>query len=102
MKRMLSLVLALALLFILTACTTGSSSTAGNTASEEDISYIGGGKGIFQSQTLDLPGNPSVSHIAHAGDSLILGVKSHKGDRLYRFNPDSQTAHELKHRRGCP
>ena len=95
MKRMLSLVLALALLFILTACTTGSSSTAGNTASEEDISYIGGSKGIFQSQTLDLPGNPSVSYLAFAGDSLILGEAAEGGDRLYRFDMDSQAVYEL-------
>lgn len=96
MKSILSLALALALLFMLTACAAGGNSTAGSAASEEDISYIGGGKGLFRSQSLSLPGNPSVSHIAHAGDSLILGVKSHKGDRLYRFNPDSQTAHELE------
>lgn len=95
MKRMLSLVLALALLFILTACTAGSSSTAGNTASEEDISYIGGSKGIFQSQTLDLPGNPSVSYLAFAGDSLILGEAAEGGDRLYRFDMDSQAVYEL-------
>ena len=59
MKRMLSLVLALALLFILTACTAGSSSTAGNTASEEDISYIGGSKGISNLRLWTCRGTPA-------------------------------------------
>ena len=58
MKRILSLALALALLFMLTACAAGGNSTAGSAASEEDISYIGGGKGLFRSQSLSPAGKP--------------------------------------------
>lgn len=96
MKRMLSLVLSLSLLFLLVACTAGNDSSPDAPASEEDISYIGGGRGIFQSQSLALPGNPSVKYMALAGDSLILGETAAGGDRLYRFDMVSQTAYELE------
>ena len=96
MKRILSLVLSLALLLLLAACAAGNDSSPDAPASEEDISYIGGGRGIFQSQTLALPENPSVKCMALSGDSLILGETSEGGDRLYRFNTVSQTGYELE------
>ena len=96
MKRMLSLVLSLSLLFLLAACASGNDSSPGAPASEEDISYIGGGRGIFQSQSLALPGNPNVKCMALSGDSLILGETAEGGDRLYRFDTVSQTGYELE------
>lgn len=95
MKKILSLVLSLALL-LLAACAAGNGSSPDAPASEEDISYIGGGRGIFKSQSLALPENPSVKCMALSGDSLILGETAEGGDRLYRFDTVSQAAYELE------
>lgn len=96
MKKILSLVLSLALLLLLAACAAGNGSSPDAPVSEEDISYIGGGRGIFQSQSLALPENPSVKCMALSGDSLILGETAEGGDRLYRFDTVSQTGYELE------
>ena len=96
MKKILSLALSLALLLLLAACASGNNSSPDATDSGDDISYIGGSRGIFQSQALALPGNPNVKCMALAGDSLILSEAAEGGDRLYRFNMVSQTAYELE------
>ena len=96
MKRILSLVLSLALLLFLTACASGNGGSPDAPASKDDISYISGGKGIFQSRFPALPGDPDIKHMALAGDSLILGETAEGGDRLYRFDLSSQSAYALE------
>lgn len=97
MKKILSFVMAVLMVFSITACGGSSVDTGeGRSYGDDDITYIGENNGIFSSEILPFPSELYVRQVADGGDKLIVWAREEENDCLFQYDPSEETYYELE------